>query len=84
MTDDVLAGIGAAIPSFDLKQALAAEASSQVDVQIRIANDGAAALGVRATPSFAAGKTGGALELVSVTSLTAAALRPTLDSLLAK
>jgi protein-disulfide isomerase len=84
VTSDVLAEVGAAIPSFSLEQALAAESSPQVDAQIRIANNAATALGVSETPSFAAGKTGGALTLAPVTSLTADALRPTLDSLLAK
>jgi protein-disulfide isomerase len=84
VTDELLAGVAAAIPSFDLKQALAAETSPQVDAEIRTANDIAAALGVSETPSFAAGKTGGGLKLISVSSLTAEALRPTLDSLLAK
>jgi protein-disulfide isomerase len=83
VTDEFLAGVAAAIPSFDLTQARAVETSQQVDAEIRTANDLAAALGVSETPSFAAGKTGG-LKLISVSSLTADALRPTLDSLLAK
>jgi protein-disulfide isomerase len=84
VTDGFLAGVAAAIPVFSPEQAHADETSPQVDAQIRAANDVAAALDVRSTPSFAAGKTGGELTLVSVTSLTADALRPTLDSLLAK
>jgi protein-disulfide isomerase len=84
VTDEFLAGVAAAIPSFDLTQARAVETSQQVDAEIRTANDLAAALGVSETPSFAAGKTGGGLKLISVSSLTADALRPTLDSLLAK
>jgi protein-disulfide isomerase len=84
VTDEFLAGVAAAIPSFDLRQALAAETSHQVDAEIRTANNIAAALGVSETPSFAAGKTGGGLKLISVSSLAADALRPTLNSLLAK
>lgn len=84
VTDELLAGVGAAIPSFRLKQALAEESSPQIDAQIRAAKDAADELGVRSTPSFAAGKTGDKLALVSLTSLSADALRPTLDSLLAR
>jgi protein-disulfide isomerase len=84
VTDEYLAGVAAAIPVFSLEQALADSTSAQVDTQIRIAADAADSLEVSSTPSFAAGKTGGELELVAVTSLTADALRPTLDSLLAK
>jgi len=41
------------------------------------------AAGVNSTPTFFAGRTGGALRPVDVTSLDAAALRPALDKLLA-
>jgi protein-disulfide isomerase len=84
VTDEFLASVASAIPSFDHQQAVAAEQSPQVDALISTANDSAQTLGVRRTPSFAAGKTGGELELLSVPSLTADALRPALDSLLAK
>ena len=84
MTDEFLASVAAAIPGFDLQQALADENSAQVDALISAANDSAETLGVRTTPSFAAGKTGEELGLLSVTSLTADALRPALDSLLAE
>jgi protein-disulfide isomerase len=84
VTDEFLAAVAAAIPDFDLQRALADARSPQVDALIRTANDSAKMLGVRSTPSFAAGKTGADLGLLSVTSLTAAALRPSLDSLLAK
>ena len=84
VTDEFLASVAAAIPGFDLQQALADENSAQVDALISTANDSAETLGVRSTPSFAAGKTGEELGLLSVTSLTADALRPALDSLLAE
>jgi protein-disulfide isomerase len=84
VTDELLAGVAAAIPSFSLEQALAAETSPQVDAEIRAASDASDALGVNQTPSFAAGRTGGGLKPISLNSLTADALRPTLDSLLAK
>jgi protein-disulfide isomerase len=82
VTDEFLADVAAAIPSFDLQQARAMETASQVDALIRTASDSATALDVRATPSLAAGKTGGDLELLSGTSPDD--LRPTLDSLLGK
>ena len=84
VTDEFLASVAAAIPEFDLQQALADESSAQVDALISTANASAETLGVRTTPSFAAGKTGEELGLLSVSSLTADALRPALDSLLAE
>lgn len=84
VSDDLLAGIGAAIPGFDLQQALSDESSARVDAEISAAQQAADRLGVRSTPSFAAGRTGGTLTLVTLTGLSADALRPTLDSLLAR
>ncbi len=84
VTDNLLAGIGAAIPAFDLQQALADTSSARVEAEISAAQQSADRLGVRSTPSFAAGRTGGKLTLVTLTSLSADALRPTLDSLLAR
>ena len=52
----------------------------------RVVNDStlqARTAGVNSTPTFYAGRTGGALRPVNVTSLDADALRPTLDALLA-
>ncbi len=84
VTDEFLASVASAIPSFDLQQAVATEQSPQVDALINTASDSAETLGVSSTPSFAAGKTGRDLGLVSLPSLTADALRPALDSLLAE
>ena len=84
VTDNLLAGIGAAIPAFDLQQALADTSSARVEAEISAAQQAADRLGVRSTLSFAAGRTGGKLTLVTLTSLSADALRPTLDSLLAR
>jgi protein-disulfide isomerase len=63
---------------------LAADAESAA-VARQIGADGAAAAadGVRGTPTFLAGPSGGPLQPVELESLDAAALRPTLDALLA-
>jgi protein-disulfide isomerase len=84
VTDELLASIGRAIPDFQLEKALADMSSPAVTAQMRAADDLAVGLGVRETPSFAAGKTRGGIELVSVPTLTADGLRPTLDTLLGR
>ncbi len=84
VTDDLLAGVGAAIPSFSLDQALSAEASPKVDAELSAAKAVANRLGIHSTPAFAVGRTGGDLSPVQVTSLDADALRPALDELLAR
>jgi protein-disulfide isomerase len=63
---------------------LAADAASTgVARQLAAYGAAAAADGVRGTPSFLVGPTGGRLEPLSVASLDAASFRPTLDGLLA-
>jgi protein-disulfide isomerase len=84
VTDELLAGIGAAIPSFRLDPALAAESSTKVEAEMVAAGHVASRLGIRSTPSFAVGLTGGALKRVHVRTLDADGLRPALDELLGK
>jgi protein-disulfide isomerase len=84
VSDRLLEEIGASIPGLDVERALRESYSAKVDRQIATARATATLLGVRGTPSFAAGRTGTALEPVSVSSLDANALRPALDSLLAE
>jgi protein-disulfide isomerase len=84
MTDDFLREIGGSIQGLDAERALRESYSPPVDRQIASAKASATRLGVRGTPSFAAGRTGAALQPVAVTSLDANALRPALDSLLAR
>jgi protein-disulfide isomerase len=55
-----------------------------VDAELEAAEAAAAENGIRGTPSFAVGRTGGALRVVELDSLDAHALRPDLDALLAE
>lgn len=84
VSEDFLRERGASIPGLDVEGALRESYSPEVDREIAAARASAARLGVRGTPSFAAGRTGKAVESVAVSSLDANALRPALDSLLTR
>jgi protein-disulfide isomerase len=83
-SDELLEEIGASIPGLDVERALHESSAPEVDGQIAADREAATHLGVRGTPSFAAGRTGATLQPVSVSSLDADGLRPALDSLLAQ
>jgi len=84
VSDELLRGIGEAIPGFRTERALDERASARVEQGIA----GAAMLAerheVRGTPTFAAGRTGGTLTVLPVRSLDPEGVRPFLDRLLAK
>ena len=82
--DALMREIGAAVPGLRVEQAHGASASPAVDRQLAAARDLASRLGIRGTPTFAAGRTGTPLAPIRVTSLGTEALRPTLDTLLAR
>ena len=82
--DALMREIGAAVPGLRVEQAHGASASPAVDRQLAAARDLASRLGIRGTPTFAAGRTGTHLAPIRVTSLGTEGLRPTLDSLLAQ
>ncbi len=84
VSDELLAGIGAAIPSFRLQQALDGMSSPSVDAEVQAAQALADTLGIDQTPSFAARRGDGDLKALKITSLDADGMRPALDSLLAK
>jgi protein-disulfide isomerase len=84
VTDELLRGIGAAIPGFRAEDALAATSSSPREKEIADAGALARSLDVHGTPSFAAGRTGKDLSLLPVRSLDADGLRPFLEQLLAE
>jgi len=84
LTDNVLRELGTTIPGLNAERALRESGSSNVDAQLAQARALATRAGVSGTPSFAAGRTNGKLAPISVSSLEARALRPTLDSLLAR
>jgi protein-disulfide isomerase len=84
VTDELLRGIGTAIPGFRTDDALDAASSSPREKEIADAEALARRLEVHGTPSFAAGRTGKDLALLPVRSLDADGLRPFLDQLLAE
>jgi protein-disulfide isomerase len=63
--------------------AAVAVVAAAVDAELEAAEAAATENGIRGTPSFAVGRTGGALRVVELDSLDAQALRPDLDALLA-
>jgi protein-disulfide isomerase len=84
VTDELLRGIGAAIPGFRAEDALDASSSSPREKEIADAEALARRLDVHGTPAFAAGRTGKGLSLLPVRSLDADGLKPFLDQLLAE
>ena len=84
VTDELLRGIGAAIPGFRTEDALDAASSPRTEKEMADAEALARRLGVQGTPAFAAGRTGEDLSLLPVRSLDAEGLTPFLDELLAE
>lgn len=84
VSDRLLRGIGAAIPGFATEAAIDEASTVPVHQDVESMAGEATSLGVRGTPSFAAGRTGGELRLIDVSSLDAEGLRPALDALLAE
>jgi len=81
VTDGLLRTVGESIPGLDADALMAGRSSAEVDDAIALSTQQARTARVDSTPTFFAGKTGGALEQVAVSSLTADAFRPTLDAL---
>lgn len=84
VTDALLRGIGAAVPGLDTGRMLSERNSATVDAAVARASAAASNAGITGTPSFLVGRTGGAMQLVHATSLTAAGLTPALDAALAQ
>jgi protein-disulfide isomerase len=81
ITDDLLRRIGDSIPGFDTARMMADRQSSDVGNALAASAQQATNGRVDRTPTFFAGPTGGTLQQVPLTALTAAAFRPTLDAL---
>ena len=84
VTDSLLRSIGDAVPGLDASRMLADRGSAAVDRAAAGADSVARAAGVKSTPSFGVGRTGGSFHIVQMTSLDASALTPALDAALAK
>lgn len=81
VTDDLLADVGSAV-GLDAAQMLAERRSQVVERELASAQRAADAAGIRGTPSFAAGPTGGRLEPLPITSPGPEEIRARLDALL--
>jgi protein-disulfide isomerase len=84
VTQDLLAGIGASVPGLDSSRMLAQRNTPEVTAAMAAAANDANAHGINSTPSFLAGRTGGTLQPVKVTTLDLAGIAPALDQLLAQ
>lgn len=83
LNDDLLRRVGEATPGLQVDQAFRDASAQPVSDNVGAVKSQASALGIQGTPSFAAGRTGGRLAPVQISSLDADGLRPALDSLLA-
>jgi len=81
VTDGLLRAVGNSIPGLDTNALMLARTSTEVDNAIAVSTQQAQNARVDSTPTFFAGKTGGTLQQVAVSSLSADAFRPTLDAL---
>jgi protein-disulfide isomerase len=82
VTDSLLKGIGDAVPGLDTKRMMSAVQSAAVTRQLAAAAALAKEAGVNQTPTFAVGRTGKALRIVTIASLAPSALEPALDAAL--
>ena len=82
VTDRLLRAIGREVDGLDTAKMLRDRSSKSVDALLAGGHELAMRAGIRSTPTFAVGRTGGTLKIVEVSSLTAAALRPALNAAL--
>jgi protein-disulfide isomerase len=83
VTDELLAGMTARIPGLDAGRLHADREGPAVDRELRRAARAATSAGVRGTPAFQIGPTGGTLELVEPSSLGPEGLLPAIEAALA-
>jgi protein-disulfide isomerase len=81
VTDDLLRAVGKAIPGVDAGTLMAARQTAEVDTAIQATQQQASSAHVNSTPTFFVGPTGGTLQQVNVSELTAQAFHPALDAL---
>lgn len=84
VTDDLIGEIADSIPGLDGERLLAARWERPIEAEMELAAAAAEAAGVRGTPSFEIGRTGGRLELVAVSSLGPEGIVPSIERLLAR
>ena len=83
VTDELVTEIAANVPGLDGGELLQARWGRSVDPKLRRAALAAGQAGVRGTPAFALGRTGGPLELIEVGSLGPEGILPLIDAALA-
>jgi protein-disulfide isomerase len=81
VTDGLLRAAGKSIPGFDTEAMMTGRGTDAVNGAIDAMAQQATQAHVTQTPTFFAGPTGGTLQGIHLSSLTADAFRPTLDSL---
>ncbi len=84
VTDELVSGIAAGVPALDIDALLALRFESSVATELERATAAAAAAGINSTPSFQVGPTGGALELVQISSLGPEGVVPAVEAVLAR
>jgi protein-disulfide isomerase len=84
VTDALLRQVAGRIPGLSFARMIGQSESPTVEAQLRLAARAARDAGVRGTPSFLVGPTGGPFHSVALSSLSAEALRPALDAALAR
>ncbi len=84
VTDGLVGEIAAAVPGLDVGSLLERRWDSSVESEIRRAAEAAQAAGVRGTPTFELGPTGGPLELIHVRSLGPEGIVPAIEAVLAR
>ena len=81
VTDGLLSAAGDSIPGFDTRAMMTGRGTDAVNAAIDAIAQQANEAHVNQTPTFFAGPTGGTLQSIQLSALTADAFRPTLDSL---
>ncbi len=84
VNDDLLRGVGGAVPRLDVERMLDERDSPAADQALASAQRAAHAAGITGTPSFEVGRAGGPLQRLEISSLDPSAFRSALDSLLGK
>ena len=82
VSDDLLRGVGEAVPGLNVGRMLDGRDSPAADEALASAQTAADAAGITGTPSFEVGRTGGPLQRLEIRSLDPSAFRPALDALL--
>jgi len=82
VSDSLLRSIAAAVPGLDAQKMLTERTSLPVERALVASETFARESGINSTPSFAVGRTGGPLRLVTVSTLEPSGLTPSLDAAL--